>query len=214
MDGVKIKMEKPTALPVNPFTTYDFVNMAPNGVAPPMQMPEWNMGATQDYPLQDYHQQQESMSQQRQLPHLHRLHTHTLSLGRADGLHMSSSLESLSAYADSEYSNSPIAQSFHGDDVPFLRSPMPIYTGYSSRNTTADASPVVGMMGDSRGPTSCPDHFYAPSEISSSISSHQNLYDIAEGGRQQHPNSTTNESYYDDEMMGKVILPILPSAHN
>ncbi|KAG9231869.1 fungal-specific transcription factor domain-containing protein [Amylocarpus encephaloides] len=201
MDGVKIKMENAAAaMPVNPYTTYDFVNMAPNGVTPPMQMSEWNMAAPQDYPLHDY--QQDSLCHQRQLPHLHRLHTHTLSLGRGDGLHMSSSLESLSAYAESEYSASPITQSFPGDDAPFLRSPMPIYTGYSSRNTTADASPVGGMMGDSRGPTSCPDHFYAQSEISSSISSHQNLYDIAEGGRQAQPGSATNENFYDDEMLG------------
>ncbi|CAG8983984.1 hypothetical protein HYALB_00009586 [Hymenoscyphus albidus] len=205
VDGVKIKMEKPAAVSVNPFTTYDFVNMAPNGVAPPMQIPDWNMGSTQNYHLQNY-QPQESMSQQRQLPQLHRLHTHALSLGR-ENLHISSSLESLSAYADSEYSNSPIAHSFQGDDVPFLRSPMPIYTGYSSRNTTADASPIVAIMGDNRGPTSFPDHFYAPSEISSSISSHQNLYDIAEGGRQQHPNSATNEHFYDDDIMGTHQMP-------
>ncbi|KAH8679667.1 fungal-specific transcription factor domain-containing protein [Tricladium varicosporioides] len=198
-DEVKIKTEMASSMPVSPFTTYDFVNMAPNGVTPPMQMSEWNMAAAPDYPLHDYHH--DGMSHQRQLPHLHRIHTHTLSLGRGDGLHMSSSLESLSAYADSEYNPSPISQSFHGDEVPFLRSPMPIYTNYSSRNTTADPSPVVGMMGDSRGPTSCPEHFYAHSEISSSISSHQNLYDIAEG-RPQHSSSNGNETFYDDEMLG------------
>jgi hypothetical protein len=207
LDGVKIKMETAAPISVHPFTTYDFVNMAPNGVTPPMHMPEWNMAAPHDYPLQDY--QRESMCHQRQLPQLHRLHTHSLSLGRGDGLHMSSSMESLSAYADSDYSASPIAQSFPGEDS-FLRSPIPMYNGYPSRNSATDASPVVSMMGgDSRGPTSCPDPYYAQSEISSSISSHQNLYDIPEGGRSTHPASASNESYYDDEILGKSILPIL-----
>jgi hypothetical protein len=207
LDGVKIKMETAAPISVHPFTTYDFVNMAPNGVTPPMHMPEWNMAAPHDYPLQDY--QRESMCHQRQLPQLHRLHTHSLSLGRGDGLHMSSSKESLSAYADSDYSASPIAQSFPGEDS-FLRSPIPMYNGYPSRNSATDASPVVSMMGgDSRGPTSCPDPYYAQSEISSSISSHQNFYDIPEGGRSTHPASASNESYYDDEILGKSILPIL-----
>lgn len=205
IDRVKIKLENTAPIPVNPFTTYDFVNMAPNGVTPPMQLPEWNMAAPRDYPLQDY--EQNGMGHQRQLPHLHRLHTHTLSLGRADGLHMSSSLESLSAYADSEYSASPITHSYPGED-PFMRSPLPIYNGFSSRNSATD-SPVGSMMaGDTRGPTSCPDQFYPQSEISSSISSHQNLYDIPEGGRQTHASSvTTSDGFYDDEILGKGILP-------
>ncbi|TVY62805.1 hypothetical protein LSUE1_G009402, partial [Lachnellula suecica] len=191
-------MESAAPLPVNPFTTYDFVNMAPHGVAPPMQLPEWNMAVHHEYPVQqDYHN--EGMSHQRQLPHLHRLHT--LSLGRGDGLALSSSLDSLSAYADSDYHGSPISQSFPDNDVPFLHSPVPMYNSFSSRNSTTDQSPVSGMMGDSRGPTSCPDQFYAQSEMSSSISSHQNLYDIVEG-RQHQASPAGNDIFYDDDMLG------------
>ena len=199
-DDVKIKMEgqTPGSMPVNPFTTYDFVNMAPHGVAnPSMQLPEWNMAISHDYPLQDYHQ--DPMNHQRQVPQLHRLHT--LSLGRGDGLGLSSSIDSLSAYAESDYA-SPISQSFPNDDIPFLHSPVPMYNSYSSRNSTADQSPVVGMMGDSRGPTSCPEQFYPQSEMSSSISSHQNLYDINES-RQHQASPAPNDIFYDDEMLGK-----------
>ncbi|TVY20222.1 hypothetical protein LARI1_G002777 [Lachnellula arida] len=203
-DGVKIKMEHAPPMPVNPFTTYDFVNMAPNGVAPPMHLPEWNMSVHHEYPIQqDYHRQQDGMSHQRQLPHLHRLHTHSLSLGRGDGLALSSSLDSLSAYAESDYNGSPISQSFPGDDVPFLHSPVPMYNNFSSHNSNAGHSPVAGMMSDSRGPTSCPDNFYAQSDISSSISSHHghNLYDISEGRQHQH-SPAANDIFYDDDMLG------------
>ena len=204
-DEVKIKMEsmgRGSPVPGNPFTTYDFVNMAPHGVAnPSMQMSnEWNMSPSHDYSIQDYHQ--DPMNHQRQLPQLHRLHT--LSLGRGDGLAPSSSLDSLSAYAESDYA-SPISQSFPDNDIPYLNSPVPMYNSFSSRNSTAD-SPVAGMMGDSRGPTSCPDHFYAQSEMSSSISSHQNLYDIAES-RQHQPSPGAGDIFYDDDMLGK-FLPV------
>jgi hypothetical protein len=196
-------------MPVNPFTTYDFVNMAPNGVTPPMQLPEWNMAVHHEYPVhQDYHHQ-EGMSQQRQLPHLHRLHTHHPSLGRGDGLALSSSIDSLSGYAESDYNASPISHSFPNDDVPFLHSPAPMYNSFSSRNSTTDQSPVGGMMSDSRGPTSCPDNFYAQSEISSSISSHQNLYDIAEG-RQHQPSPAGNDIFYDDDMLGELHSAYFP----
>jgi len=184
--------------------TYDFVNMAPNGVAPPIhQMPEWNLAVSQDYPLHDYHQ--DSMSHQRQLPQLHRLHT--LSLGRGDGLGIASSIDSMSAYADSDYA-SPISQSFPNDDIPFMHSPVPIYNSYSSRNSVTD-SPVPALMQDvQRGPTSCPDQYYAQSELSSSISSHQGgLYDIAEG-RQHQSSPIPRDIFYDDDMLGKFIQPV------
>jgi len=102
-EDIKVKTENMAPIPANPFTNYDFVNMAPHGVAPPPHIPEWSMGVSHDYPLHDYHQ--DSMSQQRQLPQLHRLHT--LSLGRVDALGLSSSVDSMSAYAESEQS-SPI----------------------------------------------------------------------------------------------------------
>jgi hypothetical protein len=156
------------------------------------------MAVTNDYPLQDY--RHDSMNRQRQRPQLHRLHT--LSLGRNDGIGLSSSVDSTSAYAESDYA-SPASQSYQNDDLPFLHSPVPIYNSYSSQNSNSD-SPVPGLIGDSRGPTSCPDQYYAQSEMSSSISSHQNLYDIAEG-RQQQASPAGNEIFYDDEILGKCL---------
>jgi hypothetical protein len=200
-ENVKIKMETLGSIPAAvPYTNYDFINMAPNGVAPPMQMPEWNMAVSNDhYPLQEYHQ--DAMNHQRQLPQLHRLHT--LSIGRNEGLGLSSSIDSMSNYAESDYA-SPISQSFP-EEVPYLHSPLPMYNSYSSRNSTAD-SPVAGLIGDSRGPTSCPDNYYAQSEISSSISSHQNQYEISE--RQQQHSPAAHELFYDDDMLGKLIQPV------
>lgn len=208
-DKVKIKLENASSLQVNPFTTYDFVNMAPHGVAPQMhQLPEWNMAVHQEYPVQEYHQ--EPVNHQRQVPHLHRLHT--LSLGRADGIPLSSSIDSMSAYADSDYNASPISNSFPHDDVPFLHSPVPMYNSFSSRNSISDPSPVASMMADSRGPTSCPDQYYAQSEMSSSLSSHQNLYDIPEG-RQHHDSPAGNDIFYDDDMLGTCIQAVSLTAH-
>lgn len=198
-EDVPIKVETVGSMPaVNAFTTYDFVNMAPQPSTPShtMHMPDWNMAISHEYPLQEFHQ--DPLSHQRQLPQLHRLHT--LSLGRGDGLGISSSVDSMSAYAESDYA-SPISQSFQNDDVPFLHSPVPIYNSYSSRNSIAE-SPVAGMMPDSRGPTSCPDHFYAQSDMSSSISSHQNLYDISES-RQHQPSPAGHEMFYDDDILGE-----------
>lgn len=197
-ENVKVKMEGMASMPVtaNNYTTYDFVNMAPHGVQPPMQMPNhWNIGVSHDFPMQEFHH--EGMSQQRQLPHLHRLHT--LSIGRSDGFGLSSSLDSVSEYGGSDYA-SPISQSFQNEDVVFMHSPLPMYASYSSRTSNAD-SPVPGLVSDARGPTSCPDNYYAQSEMSSSISSHQNLYDIAEARRHQSSPSA-NEVFYDDDMLG------------
>jgi len=66
------------------------------------------------------------------------------------------------------------------------------------------------MMGDSRGPTSCPEHFYAQSEMSSSISSHRDLYDIAEG-RQHQGSPAAHDIFYDDDMLGKLMQTVVTS---
>lgn len=198
-EDVKIKMESfnNASIPASPFTTYDFVNMAPNGTAPPLNMPEWNMAVSHDYPIQDYHQ--DSMNHQRQLPQLHRLHT--LSIDRSNGLGLASSIDSLSTYAESDYA-SPMSQSFPDHDGPYMNSPMPIYNSYSSRNSVAD-SPLPGLMENSRGPTSCPDQFYAQSEISSSMSSHQTHYEGMET-RHHQPSPAPRDLFYDDDMLGKL----------
>ncbi|CAL3965883.1 unnamed protein product [Diplocarpon coronariae] len=201
-DNIKIKVKMDSVAPMphpSPFTTYDFVNVAPRGIAPQMHMSEWDMLGPHDYPLQDFHHQDPLSNAPRQLPQLNRLQA--LSLGRVDGLLSlgGTSLDSMSSYADSDFA-SPISHSFPNDDASYLQSPLPMYNGFSSPSSLAD-SPIPGMMGDSRGPTSCPEHYYAPSELSSSIGSHQNQYDLVEG-RQPQPSPGLHELFGDDDMLG------------
>lgn len=174
-DEIKVKQERQSPLPTGSYTTYDFINMVPNSpgaIQVPTMSTDWTMGV-QDYlrvpppstPEQPSHQQLLRQS-------LHRLHTPLLSSG--DDLSLSNSVGSLSAYGDAEYS--PMENSFTTEDVPYLASPMPMYSGYSSQNSPIDHS--FGIMVDSRGPTSCPDPYYAQSEISSSLGSHPTVYDM------------------------------------
>ncbi|KAA8572322.1 hypothetical protein MFRU_003g04480 [Monilinia fructicola] len=202
-EGVRVKLENAGSVSVSPFMTYDFVNMAPHGNTSTTQISDWNVSApSHEFTIPKYHPETQQRQMQRQLPpQLHRIHT--LSIGRPEGLGHSSSIDSLSPYPDSEYV-SPISQSFQHDEVPFLNSPAAMYNSYSSRNTSiTDQSSDI--MGNSRGPTSCPEQFYAQSEMSSSISSHQNMYDIAEGHQPQRSHqesSSVHEIFYDDEMLG------------
>ncbi|RAL67370.1 hypothetical protein DID88_008125 [Monilinia fructigena] len=177
-EGVRVKLENAGSVSVSPFMTYDFVNMAPHGNTSTTQISDWNIPApSHEFTIPKYHPDTQQRQMQRQLPpQLHRIHT--LSIGRPEGLGLSSSVDSLSPYPDSD--------------------------SYSSRNTSiTDQSSDI--MGSSRGPTSCPDQFYAQSEMSSSISSHQNMYDIAEGRQPQRSHqesSSVHEIFYDDEMLG------------
>ncbi|KAM3067303.1 hypothetical protein ACMFMG_005335 [Clarireedia jacksonii] len=201
-DGVRIKMENAGSVPVSPFTTYDFVNMAPHG-PPTSGMSDWNISAPAvEFTMPKFHQDAAPRQIQRQLPpQLHRIHT--LSIGRPEGLGLSSSVDSLSPYPDSDYT-SPISQSFQNEDVPFLNSPVPMYNSYASSRTSA-TDQSSSILSDSRGPTSCPDQFYAQSDMSSSISSHQNVYEVAEPRQRQrsHQGSpSVHEIFYDDEMLG------------
>ncbi|KAF7904698.1 hypothetical protein EAF00_002032 [Botryotinia globosa] len=201
-EGVRIKLENAASVPVSPFMTYDFVNMAPHGnTSTATQMSDWNITSpSHEFTIPKYHPDTQQRHMQRSLPpQLHRIHT--LSIGRPEGL--SSSVDSLSPYPDSEYT-SPISQSFQNDEAPFLNSPAPLYNSYSSRNTSV-TDQSSDIMGNSRGPTSCPDQFYAPSEMSSSMSSHQNMYDMSEGRQPQRSHQTSSsvhEIFYDDEMLG------------
>jgi hypothetical protein len=156
-EEVKIKLESIRAMPSNPFMTYDFVNMAPHGVAPPIKIPQLNLAVSQDYLLHDYNQDPIT-HQRQQLPQLQRLHS--LSPGCSDGLGIPNSIDSLSAYAESDFAP-PVNQSFPNNDTPFMQYPVPIYNGYFSRNSGTD-SPVPGIMQDaSCGPTYCPEHVHA-----------------------------------------------------
>ncbi|KAH8821812.1 fungal-specific transcription factor domain-containing protein [Xylogone sp. PMI_703] len=186
----------------NPFTTYDFINMAPHQPSTPstLQMGDWNMPVSaHDYAMPDFNPEQ--LSHHRQAPRLHRLHTLSLS-SRAESLGLSSSIDSLSAYSESDYA-SPVSQSFPDDNATYFNSPVQMFNSYS---TTGGDSPVAGLLGDARGPTSCPDQFYPQSEMSSSISSHQNLYDIPEG-RQARASPAGHELGYDDDILATTTSP-------
>lgn len=206
-DGVRIKLENAGSVPVSPFMTYDFINMAPHGNnSTTTQMPDWNISApSHGFTIPKYHPDTQQQQMQRQLPpQLHRIHT--LSIGRSEGLGLSSSVDSLSPYPDSEYA-SPISQSFQNEETQFMNNSSSLYNSYSSRNTSiTDQSSDI--MVNSRGPTSCPDRFYAQSDISSSFSSHQNVYDISESHQPQsfHRGSpSVHDIFYDDEMLGEYF---------
>ncbi|RDW73489.1 hypothetical protein BP6252_07396 [Coleophoma cylindrospora] len=198
-DDVKIKTEPSNAVSsISAFTNYDFVNMAPNGPNPPMPMQDWNMSIANEYSTNSDFRHESGIAQQRQLPQLQRLHTLSLSrdgipvgLGPHSPVH-----DAMSVYAESDYAHSPISQSFPNDDAPYLNSPVPMYN-FSTPNSTAGHSPVVGHIGmlDSRGPTSMPEHYYAQSDMSSSLSSHQTIYEVEETHQQQHsPPGPSNHS--------------------
>ncbi|WQF79818.1 Putative zn(2)Cys(6) fungal-type DNA-binding domain, fungal transcription factor [Colletotrichum destructivum] len=87
---------------------------------------------------------------------------------------ISSSLDSVS---DADYM-SPISHSYSRDDIPFLHSPNVMYDGYSTHGSPVPQSPISAILIDQRGaPTSCPSLVYAPSEHSSSLTSHMDNFE-------------------------------------
>jgi hypothetical protein len=85
--------------------------------------------------------------------------------------------DSLSASVDSlsevDYGMSPMAPSFHREEVPFMHSPSYMHESYNGHNSPVPHSPASAIMIDhQRAPTSCPSLVYTPSEPSSSIGSH------------------------------------------
>ncbi|KAI8259120.1 Beauvericin cluster-specific repressor BEA4 [Colletotrichum sp. SAR11_239] len=86
---------------------------------------------------------------------------------------LSSSLESVS---DADYM-SPISHSYPRDDIPFLHSPTVMYDGYSTHGSPVPQSPISAILIDQRAPTSCPSLVYAPSEPSSSLTSHMDNFE-------------------------------------
>jgi hypothetical protein len=108
----------------------------------------------------------------------------------------------LSGYGDTDYS--PVVQSFNVDDVPYLASPMTLYENLS-HGSPVDQTSLYGMSADHRGPTSCPDHFYPNSDVSSSLSSHPTVFDIAENRRVATSPAlcNTSDTDYDEDLLGK-----------
>lgn len=164
---------------------------------------DWTMAMSHEYMRISQPSTPEAQpSHQQLLRHsLHRLHTPLMSNG--DEMNLSSSVGSVSAYSDTEYS--PVEHSFTTEDVPYLASPMPLYNSYSSQNSPVDHS--FGMI-DSRGPTSCPDQYYAQSDLSSSLSSHPTIYDM--GDNRQivgSPALSRRDILFDDDTHGMLYEP-------
>ncbi|CAJ2507267.1 Uu.00g084530.m01.CDS01 [Anthostomella pinea] len=112
-------------------------------------------------------------------PKFHKLNT---SLGHYPILNepLSGSVDSLS---DVEYTLSPMAHSFQREELPFMNSPTLMYESYTGQSSPVPQSPVSAIMIDQRAPTSCPSLVYAPSEHSSSLSSHHDSFEPQMGHR-------------------------------
>lgn len=207
-DHVRIKVENQASGISTPYTTYDFVNMVPNSPSSAMHAtsvgPDW-----QQYPRSAHGSISEHSSTHGHLlrQSLQRLNTPNVSVRRRDDLTTPTSSSALSTYADSEYA-SPLDQAFRVDDVPFLASPATGLSEYS-QNSPIDGRHYV-LVGESRGPTSCPDALYSHSDMSSSLSSQQQAT-IYEEDTKQHfvgspvENYSHSEVFYDDEVAGKSL---------
>jgi hypothetical protein len=193
--SAKVKLERQSPLPSNGYTTYDFINMVPSPVQSQSIAADWTIPMPQEYmrspltsaPDQQNHQQILCQSLQR---------LHTPFIGHVDD--MGSPSGSISTYSDTDYS--PLGNSFSADDVPFLSSPIPMYHSYSG--SPMDHSAPFNIIQESRGPTSCPDQYYAQSEVSSSLGSHPAVFEMSEN-RQQAGSPHGSKVNYDDEISGR-----------
>lgn len=211
---VDVKVE-PAPLQMSPtsYTTYDFINMAPSpttSMVPPSPVEQdWNMQMSQEY----LHPEQMTVPSQvshqsflRQSLH----HLQTPSILQTEDMGLSTSADTISTYSGSDYA-SPTEYSYSSRDFG-REEPIPFFSGSSMRmyNMFPCQTPPIdhgrGTMSYTRGPTSYPDQYYAPSEMSSSISSAQNMYDIPE--QTTHSTSpvdacTLSDIFYDDEILGR-----------
>ncbi|CAI6096378.1 unnamed protein product [Clonostachys chloroleuca] len=84
---------------------------------------------------------------------------------------LSSSVSSVNS--DVDYM-SPMSQSYHRDEVPFINSPTLLYDHYSTHQSSPgpQSPPSAIVIDHSRAPTSCPGLVYTPSEPGSLPSTH------------------------------------------
>lgn len=202
-DEANVKLEVSTPLSGHPYTSYDFVNMAPSPTSMmtlPSSSPDWQLPLAQDFSQIHNMSQHEGTNNSTYLRQsLHRLHSPSLSQSSTMGM---SSADSLSAYSGSEYA-SPTELSYTPEDLSYLASPMPMYSRFPCQTPVVD-SPT--HMVHSRGPTSYPESYYAQSDMSSSISSHHTGFDNLEV--QALPTSPTGacnigDVFYDEELLGQ-----------
>lgn len=201
---VHVKLEGQSSLPSS-YTQYDFINMVPNSPTSSMSVPamntDWTMPMLQEM-RGSYNNTPEPSHQQPLRQSLHRLHT--LHLSHSEDMNIPSSAGSISGYSDNGY-DSPMDQNFNPDDVPFMNSPVPLYSSYSSHGSPVDHTSY--MVQDARGPTSCPDQYYAQSEVSSSLSSHPTIFEMSESRPiAGSPAGGHRSDLYDDDVPGKLFL--------
>ena len=192
-DGhVKIKLEGSGSLSASRYTAYDFVNVVPGS---PSSVHSQPIGADWAIPMPQEFMRSPPTSAPVVRPSLQPLLPPFV--GPADDLNVSSSPSgSMSAYGDGDYS--PLDRLFTADDVPFLDGSMSAYHSYSS--SPVDHGLAYGLMQEGHGPTSYPDQYYSPSEVSSSLSSHPAAFEM--GDNQQHDVASPHgsEVNYDDEI--------------
>jgi len=202
--SIKVEPTTPTtpttpSMPPSSYTQYDFINMAPSPTTTMMPSSpseqEWNMSI----PSQEY-LQPEQMPISTQVSHQSLLrqslhHLQTPIMMQAEDMGLSTSADTISTYSGSEYASPTEYSSYSARDYG-RDDPIPFFSGSMRYNMFPCQTPPIdhgrGTMSYARGPTSYPDHYYAPSEMSSSISSHQNLYEIPE-----QPAHSAPEMYYD-----------------
>ena len=203
-DEIEVKMEGEIPRLTSPYTSYDFVHMnpkSPNLLHSPDPNTDWS-------PSQEHlHVGSATPTEAHGHPLRHSLHRLQPPMIRYGEDLLSPSSVSLSAYSDADYS--PIAQPYHVEDVPYLNHQMNIYDSYP-QNSSIDHSPLYGTSGDHRGPTSCPDLFYQNSDVSSSLSSHPALFDVAENRRLATSPGLCNvsDTDYDEDVLGGYLTRV------
>ncbi|KDN63083.1 hypothetical protein CSUB01_00157 [Colletotrichum sublineola] len=159
-DEARFSPEHIVSTPTTPFApNFDILSMSHPEHAPSMTTGHWN---TVSY----------SNSLPNDGPNYRKLGSHLGPIPISGAL--SSSLDSVS---DADYL-SPMSHSYSRDDIPFLHSPNVMYDGYSTHGSPVPQSPISAILINQRGvPTSCPSLVYAPSEHSSSLTSHMDNFE-------------------------------------
>lgn len=161
-DDIDLPLEHPGSAPVTPFPhNYDFFAMSRPDHAPPVPAGHWG-----SLPVNLPHY---SSSLPTEGPHYRKLGAQLGPLAIPEALS--------SSISEVDYM-SPISHSYPRDDIPYLHSPNVMYDSFSSHGSPIPQSPGSAFLMEHRAPpTSCPSLIYAPSEQSSSLTSHMDNFE-------------------------------------
>ncbi|KAI1462274.1 fungal-specific transcription factor domain-containing protein [Annulohypoxylon moriforme] len=161
-DDADVNGDHTTSVPTTPYGTYSGYSRFPHGEPAPTSQRAWHGLSTYGGSVSANEQS--------------RYQKFSSSMGHfpimADSL--SSSVDSLN---DVDYTLSPIGHAYTREEIPFVHSPTLMYDNYTSQNSPAPQSPAGAILIDQQAPTSCPSLVYAPSEPSSSLSSHPDSFE-------------------------------------